>query len=170
MLPLTHWGRDKMADIFQTTFSNAYSCLIMYIWIKISLKFVPKVRINNIPALVQIMAWCRIGHKPLSEPMMVNLLAHICVTRPQWVNSQQEHPYFSYYMYIVDLTGAYDLATFEPKYKTILSTKSFQISPANYWPFCSGHFPLGRKIPCHRVSLECAKLTLIWCSFQLEVY
>ena len=29
--------------------------------IKISLKFIPKVRINNIPALVQIMAWCRPG-------------------------------------------------------------------------------------------------------------
>ena len=25
------------------------------------------------------------GDKPLSEPMMVSLLTHICVTRPQWV-------------------------------------------------------------------------------------
>ena len=24
---LTHWGQDKMANIFQTTFSNAFSCL-----------------------------------------------------------------------------------------------------------------------------------------------
>ena len=54
--------------------------------IKISLKFVPKGPINNIPALVQIMAWCRPGDKPLFEPMMVSLLTHICVTRPQWVN------------------------------------------------------------------------------------
>ena len=56
-------------------------------WIlsRISLKFVPKVRINNIPSLVQIMAWRRPGDKPLSEPMMVSLLTHICVTRPQWV-------------------------------------------------------------------------------------
>ena len=38
--------------------------------IKISLKFVPKGPINNIPALVQIMAWRRTGDKPLSEPMM----------------------------------------------------------------------------------------------------
>ena len=38
-------------------------------------------------ALVQIMAWRRPGDKPLSEPMMVSLLTHICVTRPQWVNS-----------------------------------------------------------------------------------
>ena len=32
------------------------------------------------------MAWCRPGDKPLSEPMMVSLLTHICVTGPQWVN------------------------------------------------------------------------------------
>ena len=32
------------------------------------------------------MAWRRPGNKPLSGPMMVRLLMHICVTRPQWVN------------------------------------------------------------------------------------
>ena len=56
--------------------------------IKISLKFVPKGPINKIPALLQIMAWRRPGDKPLSEPMMVRLLTHICVTRPQWVNTR----------------------------------------------------------------------------------
>ena len=49
------------------------------------LKFVPKGPINNIPTLVQVMAWHRSGDKPLSEPMMVSLLTHICITRPQWV-------------------------------------------------------------------------------------
>ena len=44
-----------------------------------------KVRINNIPALVQIMAWHRPGDKSLSGPVMVSLLTHICVTQPQWV-------------------------------------------------------------------------------------
>ena len=84
---LTHWGWDKMANIFKTSFSK---CIFLNenIWIslKISLEFVPKVRINNIPSLVQIMAWRRSGDKPLSEPMMVSLLSHICVTRHQWVN------------------------------------------------------------------------------------
>ena len=32
------------------------------------------------------MAWCRPGHKPLSELMMVSLLVHINVTQPLWVN------------------------------------------------------------------------------------
>ena len=49
------------------------------------MKSVAKSPINNIPALVQIMAWRHPGDKPLSEPMMVGLLTHICVTRPQWV-------------------------------------------------------------------------------------
>ena len=54
---------------------------------KISPKFAPKVRIDNIPALVQIMAWRRPANKPSSELMRVNLLSHICVTRPQWVKT-----------------------------------------------------------------------------------
>ena len=52
----------------------------------ISLKFAPEFQINNVPALIQIMAWRRPGDKPLFEPMMVSLLTHICVTLPQWVN------------------------------------------------------------------------------------
>ena len=40
----------------------------------------------SIPELVQIMAWRRPGDKPLYEPMLVYLLTHICVTRPQWVH------------------------------------------------------------------------------------
>ena len=75
-------GRHFPDDIFKWIFLNEN----VWIPIKISLKFVPKVPINNIPALVQIMAWRRPGDKPLSEPMMVCLLKHICVTRPKWVN------------------------------------------------------------------------------------
>ena len=55
--------------------------------INISLKFVPKGQIHNITSLVQIMAWRWPGDKPLSGPMMVRLLMHICVTRPQWAKA-----------------------------------------------------------------------------------
>ena len=68
-------------DIFKHIFFNEN----VWILIKISLKFVPKGPINNIPTLVQIMAWRRPGDKPLSGPMRVILLMHISVTRPQWV-------------------------------------------------------------------------------------
>ena len=59
----------------------------VWIWLQISLKFVPEVRINNILA----------GDKPLSEPMMVNLLTHICVTRPQWVNPSSDSPVYIHF-------------------------------------------------------------------------
>ena len=39
------------------------------------------------------MSWCRPGDKPLSEPMMFNLLRHICITWPQWVKGYcNKHP------------------------------------------------------------------------------
>ena len=79
-------GRHFADAIFKGIFLNEN----VWIPIKLSLKFVPKGPINNIPALVQIMAWRRPGDKPLSGPMMVSLLAHICVTRPQWVNCQPD--------------------------------------------------------------------------------
>ena len=69
---LTHWGRDKMAAIFP---DDIFKCIFLnentWIPIKISLKFVLKGPINNIPALVQIIAWRLPGDKPLSEPMLV---------------------------------------------------------------------------------------------------
>ena len=72
-------GRRFADDTFKRILLNEN----VRISIKISLKFVPKGPINNIPALVQIMAWRRSGDKPLSEPVIVSLLTHICVTRPQ---------------------------------------------------------------------------------------
>ena len=75
-------GRDLADAIFKGIFLNEN----VWILIKISLKLIPRGPINNIQALVQLMAWCRSGNKPLSEPMMVSLLMHICVTWPQWVN------------------------------------------------------------------------------------
>ena len=86
-LVLAHWGPDDMTAISQTTFSNAFF-LNENAWIslQISLKFVPKVWINNIPELVQIMTWRRPGTKPLSWTNDARLWTHICVTRPQLVN------------------------------------------------------------------------------------
>ena len=76
-------GRHFADDTFKRIFMNENVGISILISLKF--EFVPKCLINNIPALVQIMAWRRPGDKPLSEPMMVNLLMYICVTRPQWV-------------------------------------------------------------------------------------
>ena len=72
-------GRHFADDTFKRIFVNEN----VRISIKISMQFVPKGPINNILALVQIMAWRRPGDKPLSEPMLVSLPTHICVTQPQ---------------------------------------------------------------------------------------
>ena len=75
-------GRHFPDDIFKYIFLNDN----VWILIKISLKG----PFNNIPVLVQLMAWRRQGDKPLSEPMMARLPTHICVTRPQWVKTQMD--------------------------------------------------------------------------------
>ena len=53
-------------DISRCIFANEKLCIIVII----SLKFVPKGPIDKKQALVQIMAWWRIGHKPLFEPKL----------------------------------------------------------------------------------------------------
>ena len=83
---LTHWGREKWTPFRRRHFQMHFLECKFWISIKISLKFVPKCPINNIAAIVQIMAWRRPGDNSLSEPMVVSLPTHICVTRPQWVN------------------------------------------------------------------------------------
>ena len=68
MIALTHWGRDKMAaNLLNENIS---------ILLNISLKFASKVRINNIPALVQTRARRRPGDKQLPETIVVSLLTH----------------------------------------------------------------------------------------------
>ena len=42
--------------------------------IQISLKYVPRSPIDNKSALVQVMAWCQTGDKPLPEPMMTQFI------------------------------------------------------------------------------------------------
>ena len=60
-------GRHFADDMFKRIFLNEN------IWIlnKISLKYVPWGLIDNMSALVQIMAWRRPGYKPLFEPMLI---------------------------------------------------------------------------------------------------
>ena len=81
-LRLRQNGQHFPDNIFKCIFLNENVLILL----KISLMFVPKARINNIPAFVQITACWLLGTKPLSEPMIVSLLTNIYVTRPQWVD------------------------------------------------------------------------------------
>ena len=57
-------------DIFKCIFLNENDGIA----IKMSLKCVPRSPIDNKPALVQAMAWCRAGDKPLPEPVLAQFL------------------------------------------------------------------------------------------------
>ena len=81
---LTHWGRDKMAVIFQTTFSNAFSwkkdCCIL---IKISLKGPQLTLFQHC-----FRQWLGAGQATslyLNQSGWLSLMTHICVARSQWV-------------------------------------------------------------------------------------
>ena len=65
---LTHWGRGNFA-ILQTTHSNACS------WMNSDQNFTEVCcPIENNSALVQIMAWRRIGDRPLSKPILARFI------------------------------------------------------------------------------------------------
>ena len=84
-LRLRQNGRHFPDNIFKWIFVNEN----VWILIKVSLKFVPKGSIDNNPAPVQIMAWRRIGDKPLSEPMLTWFTDAYMRTRWRWVNTGQ---------------------------------------------------------------------------------
>ena len=88
-LRLRQNGRHFAGNTFKCIFFNEN----VRILINVSMKFVPKGPIDNIPALVLIMAWRRPGDKTLSEPMMVSLLTYICVTLPQLFQPQNVDPW-----------------------------------------------------------------------------
>ena len=60
-------GHHFADDIFKCIFLNEKFC----IFIRISLKSVPKGPFDNMWASVQVMAWRRTGDKPLPEPMLI---------------------------------------------------------------------------------------------------
>ena len=124
-LPFTHWGRDKIAAIFPRRHFQVYF-FYENVWISITILqvFSPKGPSSNVPALVQIMAWRRPlsepDDKPLLERMMVTLLVHICVTRPQWVTCVPD--------------GALDNESVLVQHDDVIKLKHFP----RYWPFVRG--------------------------------
>ena len=68
---LTHLPLEKMAAILA---DDNFKCMSLNenyrIPILVSLKFIPRSRIDNMPALVQVMAWHWTGNKLLPELML----------------------------------------------------------------------------------------------------
>ena len=59
-------GRHFADDISKCIFMNEKFCIL----IRIPLKFVPMGPIDKKSVLVQVMAWCLVGAKPLPAPIL----------------------------------------------------------------------------------------------------
>ena len=115
-------GRHFPDAIFKWIFLNEN----VWISITVSLEFIPKGPINNVPSLVQIMAWRQSGDKPLSEPLMVDFFMHMSL----YINELTHWP-------LLDLVVILKLVVFK-----LISRSVF------------GAFPV--KLPsgeCHKTSL-----------------
>ena len=93
---LTHGGRDKMAAIFQTTFSNTFYWTEIYEFrLRLHWSLLPSVQLTIFQHLFR--EWLGAGHigsdnglaparrQAIIWTNVVSLLTHICVTRTQWV-------------------------------------------------------------------------------------
>ena len=144
-LRLRQNGRHFPDDIFKWIFFNEN----VWILIKISLKFVPKGPINKIPA----------GDKPLSEPMMVSLLTHICVTQPQWVKKKTLQHYIS---------GHIDGLVKDCSISSALAMEILQFCTKPL--ICKGWFWLSRtKAKSHRRWIICG-LSVLWIMYKHIAY
>ena len=168
---LTHWGLDKMANIFQMIFSEAFSLIKMYEfrlrfhWIKL----VPKGPINNIPALVQIMAWHWPGIKPLSEPVMVSLLPHIYVMLPQWGKVYNINKHWRYHTCTIswaqEITKQQDILRLVVK-MLLLKKALICLNILTNWQFLSRYSNLGNSVT---FTVEQRNIN-VWFSYCLKLF
>ena len=84
---LTHSDQNKMADILQRAFSDAFSSLKICILIQIPLNFVPNSPINNITSSIQTMAWRQTGDIIWIHDGLVYWHIYIYITEHRWVKS-----------------------------------------------------------------------------------
>ena len=121
-------------------------------WISktISLKFVSKGLINNIPALVQIMAWHQQGGKPLSEPTRTT-------RKPAfWGYPPPPHDY-PYHWVILDPKSKED----KVKVTNLKNSPKFQI-----FEFWNGHYTRHTFLSC---LIRCANMKWIrWVFLKIQ--
>ena len=85
---LTHWGRDKMAAIFQTTFSNAFSWMKMHEFcLRFHWTLLLRVKLTIFHHRFRKWLGADQATSHFFDRWWPCLLTHICVTRPQWVKN-----------------------------------------------------------------------------------
>ena len=84
-LILTDWGWEKMADIFQTTFSNAFSWMKMYkFWLRFHWSLFRRVQLTISHSWFRLWLGTHQATSHYLNQWWSNLLTHVCDTRPQW--------------------------------------------------------------------------------------
>ena len=95
-------------------------------------EYFPKGIFDNIPELMQKMAWRLPGDRPLTEPMTVILLMHVCVTWPQWVNdSMGNHLKYNKNSFAIQ---SYLESMIFPQYLSNFRLKNVNINRFFNWP------------------------------------
>ena len=148
---LTHWYWDKMADIFQTTFLMHFLKwqYINFDWVFIEMcsQWSNKQYscIGSDKALAPVR---RQAIKPLSEPIMVCLMTHTCVSRPQWVNPCERRTVCflnqeSFYLWCSNgnhsLFSLWILCTFTDARLRLIYCSDIQNCTKHIWVYC---FPI----------------------------
>ena len=103
---LTHWGRDKMAAIFQTTYSNAFVRMTMYkfllifhwSWAQGSNWQYPRIGSNNglAPARRRAIIWINVGmfYWRMSASLGLSVLSDSIVTIKRLLSRSRQPFYF----------------------------------------------------------------------------
>ena len=141
---LTHWGRDKMAAIFQKTFSNAFSWMKMYefwLWFHWSLFL----RVH----LIIFQHWfaCTAPSHYLKQ-WWPSLLMHIYVTWPQRVNEHRIEILWKLYL---KLSLAPDIKI----YVMLIDNMWSILSDVIYAKVCELSFVLFLKLPAPWSFVQC---------------
>ena len=137
-------GHHFSDNILKFIFMNEKFCIS--IWV--SLNFVPKGPNDNKSALVQVMAWCRIGYMPLREPLLTHFTTHICSTGGKQVNESPMRPQSrNQWWPIVNCTPTTTIPT-----EICIKMKTFpfmklhsQLSSAKFQPFHSGRGVIDKR-------------------------
>ena len=129
LLGLSHWGCDKISHFADNIFKYIFLNENLWISLEISLKSVPNVWINNILALVQIMAWCWLDDKPLSKPTMV------CNWRIYaWLSLNELRSHYCFWYSPLVIHVSYSNSYWISYISCYMNRKSIMINPIVYRP------------------------------------
>ena len=86
-----------MDEIFQTTFSNAFSSMKMYeFWLRVHVSLYLRVQLTLIHHWLRLWLGADQATSHYLNQWWSNLLMHICVTQPQWVKFKSHKMSFAH--------------------------------------------------------------------------